>query len=138
LLRVVLCEDRREIREGLGLLIGGTDGFRVVGSFRTMEEALETIGRDLPDVVLVDIGLPGMSGIEGIRLLRERYPSLARTGTVIPGVGTVAQLAAPQLVFPPPPVLTASSGAINSDSGQVLFGVTLTDARGVLLVATPK
>src|SRR5205085_3424490 len=38
--------------------------------------ALDHIGRDLPDVVLVDIGLPGMSGIEGIRLLKERYPGL--------------------------------------------------------------
>jgi DNA-binding NarL/FixJ family response regulator len=39
-----------------------------------MEEALAAIGRDLPHVALVDIGLPGMSGIEGIRLLKERHP----------------------------------------------------------------
>jgi DNA-binding NarL/FixJ family response regulator len=42
-----------------------------------MEEALPQIGRDLPHVALVDIGLPGMSGIEGIGLLRERHPSVA-------------------------------------------------------------
>jgi DNA-binding NarL/FixJ family response regulator len=41
-----------------------------------MEEALEKIGSSLPDVVLVDIGLPGMSGVEGIRILKERYPGL--------------------------------------------------------------
>jgi DNA-binding NarL/FixJ family response regulator len=41
-----------------------------------MEEALERIAGDLPDVVLNDIGLPGMSGIEGIRILKERYPDL--------------------------------------------------------------
>jgi DNA-binding NarL/FixJ family response regulator len=41
-----------------------------------MEEALANIGNDLPDVALVDIGLPGMSGIEGIRRLRERHPAL--------------------------------------------------------------
>ena len=58
------------------MLIDGTDGFRCVGSFRTMEEALDKISADLPDVVLADIGLPGMSGIEGVRLLKERHPSL--------------------------------------------------------------
>ena len=41
-----------------------------------MEEALEKIPRDLPDVVLNDIGLPKMSGIEGIRILKEKYPNL--------------------------------------------------------------
>jgi len=69
-------EDRREIREGLSTIINGTPGFRCSGSYRTMEEALERIGSDLPDIVLNDIGLPGMSGIDGIRILKERYPSL--------------------------------------------------------------
>jgi len=41
-----------------------------------MEEALDKIGHELPDVVLSDIGLPGMSGIEGIKLLKARYPNL--------------------------------------------------------------
>ena len=41
-----------------------------------MEEALAQIGRNLPDVALIDIGLPGMSGIEGTRLLKERYPNV--------------------------------------------------------------
>ena len=58
------------------MLIDGTDGFRCVGSFRTMEETLDKIAANLPDVVLADIGLPGMNGIVGVRLLKERYPSL--------------------------------------------------------------
>jgi DNA-binding NarL/FixJ family response regulator len=58
------------------MLIDGTDGFSCVGSFRTMEEALDRIGTNLPDVVLVDIGLPGMNGIEGVRLLKQRHVSL--------------------------------------------------------------
>lgn len=41
-----------------------------------MEETLDKIGTDLPDVVLADIGLPGMNGIEGVRLLKELHPSL--------------------------------------------------------------
>ena len=73
---VGIIEYRREIREGLATLINGTEGYRCTGGFRSMEEALEKIAYPLPDVALVDIGLPGMSGIEGIRLLRNRYPKL--------------------------------------------------------------
>ncbi|HEY3132528.1 MAG TPA: response regulator transcription factor [Acidobacteriota bacterium] len=71
---VVIIEDLREVREGLIVLINGTQGFRCVGSYRTMEEALARIGKDCPDVILTDLGLPGMSGIEGIQILRQRYP----------------------------------------------------------------
>lgn len=76
IIKVAIVEDRREIREGLAMLIGGTDGFRCTGAYRTMEEALQKIGFELPDVVLNDIGLPGMSGIEGIKILKERHPDL--------------------------------------------------------------
>jgi len=66
----------RTLRDGLRMLIDGTEGFTCVGSYRTMEEALDKIGTHLPHVVLADIGLPGMNGIEGVRLLKERHPSL--------------------------------------------------------------
>jgi hypothetical protein len=67
---------------------------------------------------------------------------IARTGTVIPGVGTIFQLLQPQLVIPPPPIIAPTSGAISNDVGQVLFQATLTNENGVLngvlLLATPK
>ena len=78
-IKVAIIEDQRTIREGLAALIGGTDGFSCTGSYGSMEEALKKIGlkaEDVPDVALVDIGLPGMSGIEGIGLLRELYPAM--------------------------------------------------------------
>jgi DNA-binding NarL/FixJ family response regulator len=75
-IKAAIVEDRSEIREGLAMLIDGTDGFRCTGRFGSMESALAGIGTDLPDVALVDIGLPGMSGIEGIRILKERHPSI--------------------------------------------------------------
>jgi DNA-binding NarL/FixJ family response regulator len=73
---VAIVEDEREIRECLTLLINGTDGYSCVGSYRSMEEALEKIPRQLPDVLLSDIGLPGMNGIDGVRALKQRYPDL--------------------------------------------------------------
>ncbi len=79
-LTVAIIEDQRELREGLKILINGTPGHRCVGAFRTMEEALQRMGREeaeTPRILLVDIGLPGMSGIEGIPLLRERVPEAA-------------------------------------------------------------
>ena len=60
-IKVAIVEDRREIREGLALLINSTQGYNCVDSFRSMEEALPRIGLRLPDVALVDVGLPGMS-----------------------------------------------------------------------------
>jgi len=75
-IRIVVVEDQHTIRQGLAALINGTEGFRCVGSFVSMEQALPEIEKDSPDVVLVDIGLPGMSGIEGIRRLKERHPGL--------------------------------------------------------------
>jgi len=75
-IKVAIIEDRREIREGLAMLINGTEGFHCTGSYRSMEDAIEKIGGEMPDVVLNDIGLPGMSGIEGIKILKQRYPNL--------------------------------------------------------------
>jgi DNA-binding NarL/FixJ family response regulator len=73
---VVVIEDIRDVREGLMALINGTGGFRCVSAYRTMEEALARIHADRPDVILTDIKLPGMSGIEGIPVLRERCPEV--------------------------------------------------------------
>jgi DNA-binding NarL/FixJ family response regulator len=73
-IRVVIVEDLREVREGLTSLINGTHGFACAGGYRSMEDAVRSIAAQCPDVVLTDIGLPGMSGIDGIRILRERHP----------------------------------------------------------------
>ena len=76
MVKVAIIEDHREFRDYLVALIGGAEGFRCTGSYRSMEEALDKISSDLPDAALIDIGLPGMSGVDGVRLLKERYPQL--------------------------------------------------------------
>lgn len=74
---VTIIEDDRRIREGLSALIKGTPGYQCAGLFRSMEEALAEPWGELPDVALVDIGLPGMSGIDGLSILHQRYPRVS-------------------------------------------------------------
>lgn len=75
-IKVAIIEDLRDVREGLAMLINGTNGFRCVGRFRSVEEAAANIKRDVPDIVLTDIGLPGADGVEGIKRLRQHYPKM--------------------------------------------------------------
>jgi DNA-binding NarL/FixJ family response regulator len=75
-IRVAIVEDQKQTREGLAALIGGMVGYRTVGAWGSMEEALAKVEWEPPDVLLSDIKLPGISGIEGVRRLKERYPAL--------------------------------------------------------------
>lgn len=74
-IRVGIIEDLDDLREGLASLLADARGFACAGAWSSMEKALPAIGAARPDVVLVDLGLPGMSGLEGIRLLREKNPA---------------------------------------------------------------
>jgi DNA-binding NarL/FixJ family response regulator len=72
---VASVEDQRRTREGLQALVDGSDGFRCVGAWDSMEVALAASPVPAPQVILLDIELPGISGIEGIPLLRKRFPA---------------------------------------------------------------
>jgi DNA-binding NarL/FixJ family response regulator len=76
-IRVAIIEDDRRIRDGLATLINSTADYRCDLAFRSMEDALARTWGEIPDVALVDIGLPGMSGIDGLARLREKYPRVA-------------------------------------------------------------
>lgn len=71
--RVAIIEDDRGTREGLGMLINGTPGYRCTGTFRSVEDALRSSINETPDVLLLDIHLPGMLGSDGIALLKEKF-----------------------------------------------------------------
>lgn len=75
-IRTAIVEDMRDIREGLATLINFTDGFTCSGNYRSMEDAIPRIKGNVPDVLLSDIGLPGMNGIDGIRILKDLYPQM--------------------------------------------------------------
>jgi DNA-binding NarL/FixJ family response regulator len=74
-LRIGIIEDQQRTREGLRTLIDLSDGFTCVAAWRSVEEALAVVSPLPPNVILLDIGLPGMSGIEGLPQLRQLYPA---------------------------------------------------------------
>jgi DNA-binding NarL/FixJ family response regulator len=76
MIRVGIVEDDKHISESLADLIGGARGFRCVMTSSSMEQAMALIDRDPPDIILVDIGLPGISGIQGIGRLKQKYPQM--------------------------------------------------------------
>ena len=73
---VSLIEDDADIRRGLALLLNKTPGLVCMAAYPDCETALKDIADDPPDVLLMDIQLPGMSGIEGVRRLKKILPDL--------------------------------------------------------------
>jgi len=74
--RVAVVEDDAEIREGLSLLLHHTAGYLCAGSFESAEDAVPAIVAEPPDVVLMDIQLPGITGIEGVRQIKAKRPEV--------------------------------------------------------------
>ncbi len=75
-IRVAIVEDDPSTREGLAALIGSTRGLAAVGTFASVEEALRSLDRKNPDVLLLDIHLPGMPGSDAVKVFRARYPAM--------------------------------------------------------------
>src|SRR5438128_553915 len=76
MIKVAIVEDESGIRESLAILINGAGGFRCIATYPNAEVALKQMPREWPDVVLMDINLPNMSGIECVAKLKEIKPAL--------------------------------------------------------------
>jgi len=76
MIKVIVVEDNDTIREGLKILIDGTEGYGCVALYPKCESMLKNIAKQKPDVLLMDIGLPGMNGIEGIKQAKAILPEL--------------------------------------------------------------
>jgi DNA-binding NarL/FixJ family response regulator len=76
LIKIIIVEDNKTIREGLTVLINATDGLKCVNNFSNCEDMLKDLEEINPDLILMDIGLPGMSGIEGIKEAKIILPDI--------------------------------------------------------------
>ena len=74
--KIVLVDDHSVVKNGLKLLLGEMTNISIVGEASDGEEALEMINKQAPDVLITDIAMPKMSGIELTRLLRESHPDV--------------------------------------------------------------
>lgn len=75
-IKVAIVEDNDGIRESLSILISGSPGFQCIAVFKNSEDAIEKIPTLNVDVILMDINLPNMSGIECTRILKEKNPNI--------------------------------------------------------------
>jgi DNA-binding NarL/FixJ family response regulator len=77
MISVAIIEDHRDIREAICDYLDSQSGFSCVLNAESVEQFLKQVSEEnMPDIVLCDIGLPGMSGIEGIRFIKERFPEV--------------------------------------------------------------
>ena len=75
-LRVTIFEDNRILREGLTQLIGGSPGFICAGAFANCSNLVNDIENTSPDVILMDIEMPGMNGIDAVKIVKRQFPNV--------------------------------------------------------------
>ena len=73
-IRIIIYEDNPDLRDGLSVLLKGTPDFELVGAYPNCEFVDQQIGEFLPDIVLMDIDMPIANGIQGLKIIKEKYP----------------------------------------------------------------
>ena len=77
MLRVAIVDDDARLRDALATLIGQSEGTQCVAQFGSVEQAMRGLGGARADVLLLDVNMPRESGAQGVRRIREAYPSIA-------------------------------------------------------------
>jgi DNA-binding NarL/FixJ family response regulator len=76
-IRVTIFDDNKKILDSLSVLIDGTEGFVAVAAYADAKDVVAKVSRSHPDVVLMDIDMPGVDGIAAVRELKTEFPNLA-------------------------------------------------------------
>ncbi len=74
--RIIIVEDNKTVREGFALIINSISKYFVVNTYDNCEDAIKNVKKDKPDIVLMDLELPGISGIEGIGEIKKIMPNV--------------------------------------------------------------
>lgn len=72
MIKLLIYEDNPQLREGLTMLIDGSEGFQVLGAFKNCSNVAYEVGAYKPDVILMDIDMPGVNGLEGLKIIRQQ------------------------------------------------------------------
>lgn len=72
--RVLVVEDDQEIRNSFSLIINSSQKFMVVNAYSKCEDAIDNLSRDRAEIILMDIELPGMNGIQGTKIIKDKSP----------------------------------------------------------------
>jgi len=72
MIKLLIYEDNPQLREGLTMLIDGSEGFQVLGSFKNCSNVAYEVDAYKPDVILMDIDMPGVNGLEGLKIIRQQ------------------------------------------------------------------
>lgn len=75
-IRIVIADDNESVRRGMALFLRAMNDMQLVGEAADGEEALQLCGEINPDVILMDLSMPEMDGIEATRLIRQQYPTI--------------------------------------------------------------
>ena len=74
--KVTIFEDRKAVREALSLLVEGTEGLALAGAYADCNNLVHDIDESQPDVVLMDIEMPGINGVEAVKIIKKHYPAV--------------------------------------------------------------